>query len=206
MSLGEVIRVKLSAMIRRYNRSQTIKAILLVIAGLFCCWLAYLFFRYIPAFIISRFGYPLSAPVAIGIGILGLAVGCFTGYQAWKARGGLFSYHESGLYHDLGGHTAGAEVVDFYAHRVTAPAYVLAQIFMAGPIFLLKAWTLLRSRITDSADLESRLETTLSMLQAANKWQGLNEYPNAKTEILYLAQIGLIDFSAHKGTPRFKAR
>ena len=193
-------------MIRRYNLSQTIKAILLIVGGLFCCWLAFLFFRYLPAFLASQFRYTLSTTVAVGIGFFGLAAAWFSGYRTWKARGGLFSYHESGLYHDLDGDTAGAHVVDFYAHRVTGPAYVLGQIFMAGPQFLLRAWTLLRSRITHSADLESRLEGTLAVLRTANKWQGLNEYPNSRSEILYLAQIGLLDFSAHKGTPRFKAR
>ncbi len=193
-------------MIRRYNRSQTIKAIFLIVGGLFCCGLAFLFFRYLPAFLASQFRYTLSTPLAVGIGFLGLAAAWFSGYRTWKARGGLFSYHESGLYHDLDGDTAGAHVVDFYAHRVTGPAYVLGQIFMAGPQFLLKAWTLLRSRITHSPDLESRLEGTLAVLRTANKWQGLNEYPGSRSEILYLAQIGLLDFSAHKGTPRFKAR
>ncbi len=77
---------------------------------------------------------------------------------------------------------------------------------MAGPQFILRAWTLLRSRIANSAELESRLENTLVVLRTAKKWQGLNEYPSSRAEILYLAQIGLIDFSAHKGTPRFKAR
>jgi hypothetical protein len=192
--------------IRRYNRSQTIKAIFLIVGGLFCCGLAFLFFRYLPAFLASQFRYTLSTPLAVGIGFLGLAAAWFSGYRTWKARGGLFSYHESGLYHDLDGDTAGAHVVDFYAHRVTGPAYVLGQIFMAGPQFLLKAWTLLRSRITHSPDLESRLEGTLAVLRTANKWQGLNEYPGSRSEILYLAQIGLLDFSAHKGTPRFKAR
>lgn len=177
-----------------------------MMSGLACCFLTFLFFRYLPAFIASLFRAPLSTSVAVGIGFLGLGAAWFSGYRTWKARGGLFSYHESGIYHDLGGETAGAYVVDFYAHQITGPAYVLGQIFMAGPQFLLRAWTLLRSRITHTPELELRLEQTLAVLRAANKWQGLNEYPNAKTEILYLAQMGLLDFSAHKGTPRFKAR
>ena len=120
--------------------------------------------------------------------------------------GGLSGYHESGLYHDLGEDTAGAWGVDFYAHRVTGPAYVLGQIFMAGPQFILRSLTLLRRRIARSDELESRLENTLDALRAANQWQGIHEYPELRREILYLAQMGLIDFSAHNGRPRFKAR
>lgn len=193
-------------MISRYNQSQTIKAVFLVVGGLLSCCLAYLFFRYLPAFLASQFRYTLSTSVFVVIGLFGVAVAWFSGYRTWKARGGLFSYHESGLYHDLGDDTAGAFVTDHYAHRVTGPAYVLGQIFMAGPQFVLRALALLSSRIPQSAELESRLENTLAVLRTANKWQGLADYPNSKTEILYLARMGLIDFSAHKGAPRFRAR
>ncbi len=193
-------------MISRYNQSQTIKAIVLSIVGLCCCWLAYLFFRYVPVSLAWQFGHTLPPHIATGIGIFGLAAAWFSGYRTWKARGGLFGYHESGLYHDLGEDTAGAFVVDFYAHRVTGPAYVLGQIFMAGPQFILRSLTLLRSRIAHSTELEARLETTLDALRAANKWQGIHEYPELRSEILYLAQMDLIDFSGHNGTPRFKAR
>ena|GEM_PF-1062432 len=192
--------------IKRYNRLQTIKAILLLLGGLFFSWLAYLFFRYLPAFITSQFGYELETPVSIGVGIVGLAAAGFSGYRIWKRRGGLFSYHESGLYHNLGEETAGAFITDYYAHRITGPAYLLGQIFLAGPVWILEAFTLLYGRIKYSADLESRLETTLEVLRAAKKWQGLHDHPNRSVEILYLAQMELIDFSSHKGAPRFKIR
>lgn len=193
-------------MIRRYNRSQIAKAVILTFGGFIFCWVAYLFFRYVPVFVCWELHYSLPAPVAVSIGIAGLAVAWFSGYSTWRARGGLFSYHESGLYHDLGDDTAGAVVTDHYVHRVTAPAYVLGQVFMVGPQWLLRAWTLVHSRIPYSAALELRLENTLGAVRAANKWQGLSEYPDNRAEILYLAQMGLIDFSAHNDRPRFKAR
>lgn len=195
-----------SSMISRYNQSQTIKAMFLLMGGICCCGLAYGFFRYLPVFVAGQFGYTLGVSVAVASGLLGLAAAWFSGYRSWKSRGGLFGYHESGLYHDLGEETAGAQVVDFYAHRITGPAYLIGQIFMAGPQGILKSLTLLRSRIARSDALEKRLETTLATLQAANKWQGLNDYPEWRSEILYLAQMGLIDFSARNGNPRFKAR
>lgn len=193
-------------MIKRYNQSQTIKAVLLFIGGLICCGLAYLFFRTLPVFLAWQFNYPLPKMVPVCIGLIGLAATWFSGYRTWKNRGGLFSYHESGLYHDLGDGTTGAIVTDFYAHRVTAPAYLLGQVFLAGPLWILRAWTLLHGRIPYSAELESSLEDTLAKLRAANKWQGPGEYPEARAEILYLAQMGLIDFSDYDGVPRFKVR
>lgn len=193
-------------MIRRYNRLQLLKATALTVGGLVCGALAYLFFRHLPAFVASQFRYALPDSWAVGIGMLGLLASGFSGYKVWQAGGGRFSYHESALHHDFGEATAGAFVVGLYAHRITGPAYVISQLFLTGPLWLLKAWTLLGSRIQESAERESRLEHTLAALRAANKWQGLDAYPDARTEILQLAQMGLIDFSAHKGTPRFKIR
>jgi hypothetical protein len=165
-----------------------------------------MFFRYVPEFMAWQFRYPLPKGIGPWIGLVGVAVAWVSGYRAWKAGGGLYSYHESSLYHNLGSDSAGGYYTSLYTHRVTAPAYILSQIFMAGPLWILRAWTLFHSRIPYSVHLESSLERTLAVLRAVNKWQGLNECPAARTEILYLAQMGHLDFSTFKGTPRFKAR
>lgn len=193
-------------MIKRFNRQQTVKAALYLVGGMVCCALAYGFFRYLPALVCWQFGCSLPASVGIGMGVVGLLVSWISGIRVWRTRGGLFSYHESGLYHDLGVDTAGAFITDHYAHRVTAPAFILGQIFMAGPLWMLRAWSLLHSRMPDSAPLESSLTLTLEELRAANKWQGIKDYPGLLEEIRYLARMGLIDFSDYKGEPRFKIR
>lgn len=193
-------------MIDRYNRIQMMKAVLLLPAGAVCCVLAYLFFRHVPALVASSFGLVVAPQVAQGIGLLGLGASWLSGYRMWKARGGLFSYHDSGLYHDLGEETGGAAVAGMYMHRVTGPAYLLGQVFMAGPQCILRALTLLKSRIPWSSQWEARLKRTLEAIRAANRWQGLGDHPGSRTEILHLAQMGLIDFSDYHGTPRFKAR
>lgn len=77
---------------------------------------------------------------------------------------------------------------------------------LSAPLLILHAWTLLSSRIPNTSGLEQELKVCLAALRAANKWQGMSEYGSQRTEILYLAQMGLIDFSAAKGEPRFKAR
>lgn len=193
-------------MIRSYNRSQFIKATLCFLWGLFCCWLTYLFFHYTAVFLCSQFRHTAPAILPVAAGLAGLAVAGLSGHSRWQAGGGLFSYHESALYHELDEDTAGACVTSLYAHRVTGTAYLLGQVFLAGPLFILRARTLLSSRIPGSTDLEVRLRDTLARLRAADKWQGLGDHPGLKNEILYLARMGLIDFSAFKGTPRFKAR
>lgn len=191
-------------MINRYNRKQIILSAFAAIGGFVCCYLTYLFFRYVPAFVAAEFGYRMTSSMSVASGLLGLAAAFFSGYRVWQRGGGLYGYHESALYHDWGG-TAGGSVVDFYAHRVTGPAYLLSQIFLAGPLLVFRTTTLLNSLIPANPELEERLRGTLGAIRTAKKWQSLNEYPDHKAEVLYLAQMGLIDFSAFKGTPRIKA-
>lgn len=192
-------------MIRRYNRHQILMTVLAVAGGLACYFLAYLFFRYVPAFGARQFGFHVSSGMENAISIGCLIALTFSGWRTWQAGGGLRGYHESALYHDLGDDTAGAFIVDFYAHRVTGPAHVLSQMFLGGPLLLLRSRTLIASLLPHSSRLEAKLVETLALLRRANKWQSIKDYPGLETEILHLAQMGEIDFSAVKGTPRIKA-
>lgn len=192
-------------MIRRYNRHQRFLTACLLLGGVFCYFLTFLFFRYVPVFIAYQFAIPFSNGMANTVAALGLTAVSFSGYRSWRAGGGLQSYHESALYHDLGEDTAGAFVVDSYAHRITGPAHVLSQVFLAGPLFLLRARTIIANLLPAIPGLEDRLEETLATLRRANKWQPITDYPDLKSEILYLAQIGKIDFSTARGIPRIKA-
>jgi hypothetical protein len=119
--------------------------------------------------------------------------------------GGLQSYHESGFYHDLGEDTAGAVMVDHHFHGITGSAHILSQLFLAGPLLLLRVGTLIASRLPANSRLETRLSDSLAVLRTANKWQAITDYPERTEEILFLARMGLIDFSSAKGVPRIKA-
>lgn len=96
-------------------------------------------------------------------------------------------------------------MVDHYVHRVTGTAHVLSQLFLAGPLLLFRVNPLIASLLPDNSRLESKLADTLAVLRAANKWQAITDYPNRQTDILQLARMGLIDYSAGKGIPRVKA-
>ena len=128
------------------------KAFLALLSGLMCSYLAYLFFRHIPTFVAAQFGYvwsPATSDLIVTACLILIAV---SGYWTWLLKGGSYSYHESSLYHDLGTDTAGAYVVDHYTHRITAPAYIISQVFLAAPLQLLRCYTLLASRLPfDSA-------------------------------------------------------
>lgn len=192
-------------MISAYNRSKIIRGMVCLVGSLVCYFLTWLFFRYALALVLSMFGY--SSQWAIALAVAALAGITWSGYRTWKRGEGFKSYVESSLYTNLSGSadTAGAEVVDYYTQRITGPAYVLSQVFLGGPLFALRGLRHFKQLLPNEAGLEQKLHAMLGILQKANKWQSITEYPGQEREILMLAQMKRIDFSAHKGIPRFKA-
>jgi len=191
-------------MIRRYNRREFWSGVGCCAASVFGYGCAHLFFRHVPEYVLKCFGFR-PAPVWLeAISWASLFLITLSGYRTWKNAGGFSSYYDSGLYHELDLSTGGAVATDFYAHRVTATAYVLSQVFLAGPLMLLRAITRFKNRIPPDDSLEQDLARTLSMLKGINKWQSLTDHPGLEREILLLAKMGLIDFSSARG-PRFKA-
>lgn len=191
-------------MIRRHNQKEVmlgLACILLSLVGYAC---AYLFFRYLPQLTCHLFGLeiPPTLLTLASFGILILIT--IAGYLRWKNQGGFYSYYDSAIYHDLDGSTGGANVVDLYAHRVTGPAYLLGQIFLAGPLKLLHAITHFRNRVPPSPIKEKSLAALLEKLQKINRWEGFSAHPGEEESILLLAKMGKIDFSDTRG-PRFRA-
>jgi hypothetical protein len=192
-------------MIGRYNRRQLAKALICVVGSAICWTLAWWFFRYVPAFAADMFGSDWSDRTTRWVAFAGMLALAWSGFRTWKSGGGLKGFHESAFYFELELDTAGAYQVERYTQRVTGPAHVLSQLFLGGPLLLLKACTLLSSLVPNSTDLESRLTETLSELALAKRWQPMTDHPRRREEILYLARMRLIDFSAHTSVPRIKA-
>jgi len=191
-------------MIRAYNRKEFLLGTGSLILSLFGFVCAFLFFRYAPAYVFHSFGVKV-AEVWLTCGAAGaILLICVSGYVRWKGKGGFHSYYDSAFYHDLDPSTGGANAVDLYTHRVTAPAYILGQVFLAGPLMLLGGITHFRNRIAPDQLLEDRLKAKLSELRSINSWQPLSAHPGHEDLILMLAKIGRIDFSAARG-PRIRA-
>lgn len=193
-------------MIAEFNRRQIVWGMFGLAGSVVCYVLAWLFFRYGATMALHAFGYSTGSAPWIAFAALGGVT--FSGWRTWENGQGFQSYSESALCHDWGGaaNTAGAYLVDHYAGRVTGTAYVLSQIFLGGPLLLLKNLHRIRTRVPEEAGLEQKLAHLLAVLHAANKWQGLADYPGQEREILLLNLMKKIDFSQHKGNVRFKAR
>ena len=207
-------------MIARYNFQQVVCGILCLAGSAAAYVVAYVFFSAIPPmFALALSGFAASLGFPVTAKAFGLSPGFFhavtfvalvlitlSGYRVWKRRGGFYGYHESGLYHQFGKtHEGAGAVADYYARRVTGPAYLISQICLGAPLLALNTITHFRQWISKEEGLEQRLSDTLGYLQRINKWQAISDYPGQEREILLLARMGEIDYSTAKGTMRFKA-
>ena len=193
-------------MIRRYNRYQITMAVLAILGGLFCSWLGFLFFRYVPSWAIERFEIEVAESSALTIGLVGLLALYSSGYAIWKKGGGLTSPENSVFYLETlaNSETGGAYQVHRSIAPVTGTSYFLSQLFLAGPLMIFNAISRIKNLIPLSDPLETRMKDVLAEIKGADKWQGLEDYPGKMEEIRYLARISAIDFGAAKGVPRFR--
>lgn len=192
-------------MITAYNRSKLIRATLFLLVSLTSFTLTFFFFCLGAEPALELAGW--STSWSNWIALAALAGVLWSGLHTWRSKQGLQAYSESSFYHDIGGAsgTTGGHAVDYMARDYTGTAYVLSQIILSGPLFLMRGIQELRMRLPEEAGLELKLTETLHALRQANKWQGMGDYPGREREILLLARMKQIDFSAHSGKPRFKA-
>ena len=90
------------------------------------------------------------------------------------------------------------------ANRLGAWSYILGQIFLAGPLQILRGLEQLRARIPYSARLENELIAFRDELRTTRRWLLVSDFKDREKHIAYLARLKLVDFSPRKGT--FKAR
>ena len=191
-------------MISAFNRRQTFRAIVAVIL----CLLAYAFgfgffsLGYFMVGFLTEFSFPYDWLVIPG-GILVVVTAC----GIWQARSGSghYGYQDSDLRWDVPVETPGGAVVDFYAHRVTAPAHAATQILLAGPLQAIKAVALIRSRIPESAGLELKLEAARSAVAAKGGWHSLADHAEIMQEIAYLIRMEKVEFSPRGGRIKIAA-
>lgn len=190
-------------MIERFNRSVKIKAAATFIGGVICLILTWLLFLALPGYVAWLLGYdwPLWGRHLVALALTGLLF--MTGWRRAAAGGELQEYGDSAIYDTLQPGSLGAWVTGL--DRAAAGTYLLTQLIFAGPLGIFRSRALLASRIPESLDLENRLRRVLERLREDNKWQPLSAYPGIEAEILYLARMGMIDFSERHGERRLKA-
>ncbi|WP_395734586.1 hypothetical protein [Prosthecobacter sp.] len=193
-------------MIAKFNRGQVFGAARGLAGSAFCYALTWVFLHRVASALLGAFN--ISATHATWLSWLMVIVMTFSGWRTWKGGQGFENYAESVFSPDLTGsdERMWSRKMDNPGQELRGTAYVLSQLFLSGPLLLLKNLHRIRTRVPEEAGLEQKLADLLAVLHAANKWQGLADYPGQEREVLLLNLMKKIDFSQHKGNVRFKAR
>jgi hypothetical protein len=189
-------------MIHSHNRTQVLYALLLLVGSL---WFFGSVFGVSFAILADESGWSLLTETAAAFGIFAVALLVTIGHRRWVREGGLSGYQERLRRKN---HYKGSELddPDEVGYLLQTPeGYFLVQIFKNAPQWPFMAYGRLMSRLPEDGLLESRLQKTFQKIKAANKWQGLEDYPGQKSEVQHLIQMHLLDFSDFKGALRFKA-
>ena len=189
-------------MIARHNLRQSLLAVLSLCIGLCAFAAAWWFFKFATAFSIQRLGGNVSAPLLSLIAWTCVALIALAGFLRWRNGGGYHRFDESGLMITAEPRTGVSLDVHETAERIGAWTYVLGQIFLAGPLRVLRAFEHWKSRIPNSPVLENELIALHGQLRAKNKWLPVSEFAGREQHIVYLARLDLIDWSPRKGTLR----
>jgi hypothetical protein len=151
--------------------------------------ICYGFFYFAAYWLISQFRVSSLAgrePLfAVGLVILT----AFLGWLRAREDKGLYGFHESGVFLNADPTTGVGYLAQRDIQRVTGPAYVLSQIFLAGSLQLLRGLTRLRDLLPPSEELEASLVATLAEIRRRNKWEGSEDYPQQVREVFLLNRM-----------------
>lgn len=191
-------------MIARYNLRQTLMALLSVAVGFGAFALAWWFFREVAGFSIRSFGGNVSPLQQSLIAWCCVAAIALAGFFRWRSGKGYNRFDESGLMPTAEPHSGLSLETHIAANRVGAWSYMLGQLFLAGPLQILQAFDRLKLRIPNSPVREIDLAAFRDQLRAKNRWLSISEFAGREQDVVYLARMGLVDWSPRKGA--LKAR
>ena len=191
-------------MIASYNRRQTILGCINLIAGLLALAAAAVFFYGVASFVLSRFGVDNAKPISIAFSAAALLIVFISGIHLQRKGKGNYGYQDGDLMPKWEMVSGGSFAVDFYRNRITAPAHALNQLFLCAPLQLIKGIGRLRSRLNPDRALEQRLVALLADINAKDKWETLDDYPQQIQELQYLIRMEKIQFSPRTGKLRSK--
>lgn len=190
-------------MIKRFNRSMILKAVMAFTVGGACLALTFFAFLELAGFVAGCLGWPWLPLVRYAVALGAAAIVFGLGWRHRRKVGGLVPYAESGIYDSFQPGTMGAQIA--WLNRMAAASYVLGQVLLSGPLGILRGRDLLAARISPTAEHEATLNHVLSSLRTARKWQDLQAWSAQEPEIRQLVRMALVDISSHNGRTRIKA-
>lgn len=174
-----------------FNRRQTLLGILSIAGGLLSAVLTFLFFWGASAYSVRNFRVEsLDGKSWMVASVLTLIVLVCGIVRYRKGMGGL-DYWDSVDSFLPREETAGAVVVDHYASRVTAPAFAISQMILAGPRLVLDGWARFSRRVPESDSLAVRMERVRSFLDQERKYHPIAQFADEIEALQCLGWMGV---------------
>jgi hypothetical protein len=191
-------------MVRRFNQRQVFFGVVNLFMSLVASAVAFLFFWFVLSRVVHAFHLGMPEPMQLlsAGGLVGVVMAA--GILQWRRGEGHESYADSSVNVQLEWVSGGAYAVERYAQRVTAPAYVLTQIFLGGPLQLMKGISRFRSLITSDPQFETRLVEMLEEIRLRKTWHPIAAYAGREKELSALVRMDAVEYSVRKGTLRTK--
>ena len=199
---GGIGSSRVAPVIERFNRLHVVKAVVAMICSVLALICTVAFFYWGPLFVMYNLGVENRSQYAWGCAALGTLIVLMVGYRRWKGGQGYYGFEDSGIHVQLEPVSGGTFMTQIYAQRITTPAYLFGQLFLAAPMQALKAKQLIAGRVPVEHGLEEPLTLLLEEMQYVGKWQDATVYEDRWTELRYLIHMGKVEYSAKKGRVR----
>ena len=187
-------------MLRRFNRRQRIRAVGSILIGIVAYLLAFAFFYFVANRAASMLppGLPDWFESAASASIL--AIITVSGWIRHR-RNEAADLSDAVMWKgdvDM----PGAFVAQDRINQVSATAWMLSQLFLAGPQRILQAFDLWRSCLPVGTDLEQRMLLLLRELRSRNQWVPVESFQQHGEALAALIRTGHVEFSSIKGRLR----
>lgn len=187
-------------MIRSFNRRQRIRAVLSVLIGIVSYLLAFGFFYFVANRAASMLppGLPGWFESAVSSSVLVIITA-----SGWiRHRRNEEADLSDAVMWKGDVDMPGAFVAQVRINQVSSSAWMLSQVFLAGPMRILRAVDLWRSCLPVGTELEQRMLVLLRELKSRNQWVPVEPFQHHGEALAALIRTGHVEFSSIKGRLR----
>lgn len=171
-------------------------------AAVFAGVATYAFFLISASVIVKNFAS--AAPPDLPFWVASACLVCVVAVGIVEFRRGAehSEFHETDLYPGFDLASGSGYRANRWVQPVSATSFVLSQFFLAAPLQLMKGIERLRSRIPETAGLETELAALLAQIESNPKWHPMRPYADRSEALGYLVRMEKVLFSPNKGRVR----
>jgi hypothetical protein len=192
-------------MIKPFNQRQIIYGCLRISCAAIILWLFHILFMAFIGAYCQKHSIQLPDHLDSSLSISFLIIMIIIGLRRSQDGPGYYSLAESGI------HAPDSESNVWNRRLATQDRrgnalffHVFSNTLIAAPIQLRKAYNHFQRLVPNEHGLEIKLTTLLTTLQNIGKWHDFDAHPGHERELIFLINMGKVDYSPMKGKIRAK--